>query len=112
MYTDAGLAGHKDIKTTQRYAHLSLEKLRPVIQILNFGDSGWKWESAGSCKSLVWMVGATGFELSASWTPCAKTGVSAIEFKLTVHKVVGEKGEDRMVVTMNGKFLPHIEQTK
>jgi len=40
MYTDAGLVGHKDIKTTQRYAHLSLEKLRPVIQILNFGDSG------------------------------------------------------------------------
>ena len=40
MYTDAGLAGHKDIKTTQRYAHLSPEKLRTAIQILNFGDSG------------------------------------------------------------------------
>ncbi len=38
--------------------------------------------------------------------------MSAIDFKLTVHKVVGDKGEDRMVVTMNGKFLPHIEQTK
>jgi cyanate lyase len=38
--------------------------------------------------------------------------MSAIDFKLTVQKVVGDKGEDRMVVTMNGKFLPHIEQTK
>jgi cyanate lyase len=38
--------------------------------------------------------------------------MSAIDFKLTVHKVKGDKGEDRMVVTMNGKFLPHIEQTK
>ncbi len=38
--------------------------------------------------------------------------MSAIDFKLTVHKIKGDKGEDRMVVTMNGKFLPHIEQTK
>jgi len=38
--------------------------------------------------------------------------MSAIDFKLTVKKVVGDKGEDRMVVTMNGKFLPHIEQTQ
>ena len=38
--------------------------------------------------------------------------MSAIDFKLTVSKVKGDKGEDRMVVTMNGKFLPHIEQTK
>jgi len=36
--------------------------------------------------------------------------MSAIDFKLTVDKVKGDKGEDRMVVTMNGKFLPHIEQ--
>lgn len=36
--------------------------------------------------------------------------MSAIDFKLTVDKVKGSKGEDRMVVTMNGKFLPHIEQ--
>ncbi|CAI2716907.1 cyanase [Nitrospina watsonii] len=36
--------------------------------------------------------------------------MSAIDFKLTVEKVKGDKGEDRMVVTMNGKFLPHIEQ--
>ncbi len=28
LYSVAGLAGHKDIKTTQRYAHLSPEKLR------------------------------------------------------------------------------------
>jgi len=38
--------------------------------------------------------------------------MSAIDFKLTVDKVKGEKGEDRMVVTMNGKFLPHIEQVQ
>jgi len=38
--------------------------------------------------------------------------MSAIDFKLTIHKTKGDKGEDRMVVTMNGKFLPHIEQTK
>ena len=38
--------------------------------------------------------------------------MSAIDFKLAVHKVKGDKEEDRMVVTMNGKFLSHIEQTK
>ncbi|MCC7212424.1 MAG: cyanase [Candidatus Brocadia sp.] len=38
--------------------------------------------------------------------------MSAIDFKITVDKVRGGMGEDRMVVTMNGKFLPHIEQTK
>ena len=38
--------------------------------------------------------------------------MSAIDFKITVNKVTGDKGEDRMVVTMNGKFLPHIEQAK
>ncbi len=38
--------------------------------------------------------------------------MSAIDFKITVNKIKGDKGEDRMVVTMNGKFLPHIEQTK
>ena len=38
--------------------------------------------------------------------------MSAIDFKLTVQKIKGDKGEDRMVVTMNGKFLPHIEQEK
>ena len=38
--------------------------------------------------------------------------MSAIDFKITVDKIKGDKGEDRMVVTMNGKFLPHIEQGK
>jgi cyanate lyase len=38
--------------------------------------------------------------------------MSAIDFRLTVDKVKGDKGEDRMVVTMNGKFLAHIVQTK
>lgn len=27
-------------------------------------------------------------------------------------KVKGLQGEDRVVITFNGKFLPHIEQTK
>ena len=39
LYSVASLAGHKDIKTTQRYAHLSPEKLRSTIQILNSGDN-------------------------------------------------------------------------
>jgi|TARA_Y100000031_G_scaffold93788_1_gene102900 integrase len=39
LYSVAGLAGHKDIKTTQRYAHLSPEKLRSTIQMLNVGDN-------------------------------------------------------------------------
>ena len=38
--------------------------------------------------------------------------MSAIDFKITIDKIKGDKGEDRMVVTMNGKFLPHIEQGK
>jgi len=37
--------------------------------------------------------------------------MSAIDFRLTIDKVTGDKGEDRMVVTMNGKLLPHIIQT-
>ncbi len=35
LYSVAGLAGHRDVKTTQRYAHLSLENLRSTIQKLN-----------------------------------------------------------------------------
>ena len=38
--------------------------------------------------------------------------MSAIDFKITVDKIKGDKGEDRMVVTMIGKFLPHIDQGK
>jgi len=38
--------------------------------------------------------------------------MSAIDFKITLDKIKGDKGEDRMVVTMNGKFLPHIKQDK
>ncbi len=37
--------------------------------------------------------------------------MSAIDFKLTVEKIKGDKGEDRVLMTWNGKFLPHIEQT-
>ena len=36
--------------------------------------------------------------------------MSAIDFKLSVEKIKGDKGEDRVVMTWNGKFLPHIEQ--
>ena len=35
LYTVATLAGHKDIKITQRYAHLSPERLRSAIEVLN-----------------------------------------------------------------------------
>ncbi len=38
--------------------------------------------------------------------------MSAIDFKLTVDKTKGSQGEDRVLMTWNGKFLPHIEQTK
>lgn len=37
--------------------------------------------------------------------------MSAIGFYCSVDKVVGSEGEQRVVVTFNGKFLPHIEQT-
>lgn len=55
LYSVAGLAGHKDIKTTQRYSHLSPEKLRSTIQILNSGDNlatvgeGYNHHDAVSC---------------------------------------------------------------
>ena len=38
--------------------------------------------------------------------------MSAIDFKLTVGNAKGDKGEDRVIITWNGKFLPHIEQTQ
>jgi cyanate lyase len=38
--------------------------------------------------------------------------MSAIDFYLTVDKTKGSQGEDRVVITMNGKFLPHIEQRR
>jgi len=36
--------------------------------------------------------------------------MSAIDFYVTVDKVKGVHGEDRVVLTFNGKFLPHVEQ--
>lgn len=36
--------------------------------------------------------------------------MSAIDMYCTVDKVKGKHGEDRVVITMNGKFLPHVEQ--
>lgn len=38
--------------------------------------------------------------------------MSSIDFKLTVSKRKGDKGEDRVVLTWDGKFLAHIEQTR
>lgn len=38
--------------------------------------------------------------------------MSAIDFYLTVDKIKGSQGEDRVVITFNGKFLPFMEQTK
>ncbi|MEW6542020.1 MAG: cyanase [Nitrospirota bacterium] len=38
--------------------------------------------------------------------------MSAIDFKFTIQKIKGSQGEDRVLMTWNGKFLPHIEQTK
>eukprot|EP00123_Amoebidium_parasiticum_P019419 comp25208_c0_seq1/m.46970 comp25208_c0_seq1/g.46970 ORF comp25208_c0_seq1/g.46970 comp25208_c0_seq1/m.46970 type:complete len:189 (-) comp25208_c0_seq1:383-949(-) len=36
--------------------------------------------------------------------------MSAIDFYVTVDKTKGKHNEDRVVITFNGKFLPHIEQ--
>lgn len=38
--------------------------------------------------------------------------MSAIDFKFTIEKTKGTQGEDRVLMTWNGKFLPHIEQKK
>jgi len=36
--------------------------------------------------------------------------VSAIDFYCDVGTTTGKHGERRVVITFNGKFLPHIEQ--
>ena len=36
--------------------------------------------------------------------------ISAIDLYMDLDVVKGKQGEDRVVVTLNGKFLPHIEQ--
>ena len=41
---------------------------------------------------------------------CGDGIMSAIDFYMTVGKTVGKGGEDRVVITFNGKFLKHIEQ--
>jgi cyanate lyase len=36
--------------------------------------------------------------------------MSAIGYYCNVEKVKGKEGEERVVIIMNGKFLPHVEQ--
>jgi cyanate lyase len=36
--------------------------------------------------------------------------MSAIDYVITVEKVKGSKGEDRVKIICNGKYLAHIEQ--
>jgi cyanate lyase len=38
--------------------------------------------------------------------------ISAIDFFMDIDVVKGKAGEDRVVLTMNGKFLPFIEQSE
>ena len=41
---------------------------------------------------------------------CGDGIMSAIDFYLDVGTTIGSEGERRVIITMNGKFLPHIEQ--
>ena len=50
LYSVGALAGHKDSKTTQRYAHLSPETLRATIRIL---DSGYNLATMGNHQEVV-----------------------------------------------------------
>ena len=36
--------------------------------------------------------------------------MSAIDFYVRVEKIKGKSGEDRVLISFNGKFLPHVEQ--
>ncbi|EFN52758.1 hypothetical protein CHLNCDRAFT_138362 [Chlorella variabilis] len=36
--------------------------------------------------------------------------MSAIDFYVTVDRITGKQGEARVAITLNGKFLPHVEQ--
>jgi len=39
LYTVKELAGHKNITTTQRYAHLSAERLKEAVSVLDYHSS-------------------------------------------------------------------------
>ena len=41
LHTISKLLGHKDIRMSQRYSHLSVETLRGAISVLNKGDNGY-----------------------------------------------------------------------
>ena len=36
--------------------------------------------------------------------------ISAIDLYVDMHMIKGKQGEDRFVISLNGKFLPHVEQ--
>ena len=38
--------------------------------------------------------------------------MSAVGYYCSVEKVKGKEGEDRVVIIMNGKFFPHVEQVE
>ena len=42
---------------------------------------------------------------------CTGDGIiSAIDLYMNMDVIKGTQGEDRFVLTLNGKFLPHVEQ--
>ena len=43
---------------------------------------------------------------------CGDGIMSAIDFFLEVGAVTGKQGEKRVVIIFNGKFLPHVEQSR
>lgn len=36
--------------------------------------------------------------------------ISAIDLYVDMHLIKGIQGEDRFLISLNGKFLPHVEQ--
>lgn len=36
--------------------------------------------------------------------------ISAIDLYVNMDMIKGKQGEDRFVISLNGKFLPHVEQ--
>ena len=70
IYKIAKLAGHKDIRMTQRYSHHCPESLRDGVEALEFDRIEGKRTVLNVTKTvltlLLVMVGATGFEPATS----------------------------------------------